>query len=187
MYSRYAAYANPKMTTLEAAVYALCKCLEAGIAVTVQTVATKKTINDLPSMGEKLFRLGIRSWRVLKVIRSKASMEGYKSLEQENPTRRMRVKDKAYRYVFEQLLSLHRASWQSRMALQVTENERPDSVILVAPDGTFLTESYLKIEKVELDPRNPKNPKIERVLSGINVKAHAERYLNITSQAYRRG
>ena len=45
--------------------------------MTVQTVATKKNANDLVTLGDKLYRLGVRSWRIFKVAPSKASYDGY--------------------------------------------------------------------------------------------------------------
>jgi len=184
LYSKYTALVKSGVSTLEAAVNTLEKCLQNGITVTVQTVATKRTVNDLPAMGDKLFRLGLRSWRVLRVIPSKASIEGYRLLEQELPTRKLRVKDKAYAFVFEKLLDLHRATWRSGMALQVTANDIPNSVILVSPDGNFFTESNIKIEKLLIDPQRPKRPRVDQIHSNVNMQAHADRYLNITSQVY---
>jgi MoaA/NifB/PqqE/SkfB family radical SAM enzyme len=80
LYRGYPKLVNQGIPTAVAAVNTLCQCLDAGLCVTVQTVATKKNANDLVALGDKLYRLGVRSWRIFKVAPSKASYEGYTKL-----------------------------------------------------------------------------------------------------------
>jgi len=57
-----------------------------------------------------------------------------------------------------------------------------NAIILVAPDGTFLTESILKsknIGKVIIDPDFPNQPRNERILDCVNMYAHIARYLGL--------
>jgi len=88
--------------TLEMALSAICRCLDAELPVTVQSVATKRTANDLPVLGDKLFRLGVRSWRVFKVVPACHNIKLYK---------RLVGRHGLYPYVFRQLISLHQRYW----------------------------------------------------------------------------
>jgi MoaA/NifB/PqqE/SkfB family radical SAM enzyme len=80
LHRAYPKLARQGIPTAVAAIKTLCQCLEAGLCVTVQTVATKKNANDLVTLGDKLYRLGVRSWRIFKVAPSSATYEGYKRL-----------------------------------------------------------------------------------------------------------
>lgn len=171
--------------TALAAINALCQCLEAGISVTVQTVATKKNTNDLLTLGDKLYRLGVRSWRVFKVAPSKASYKGYAKLVGTHTDKGKRLpgnKDKGmYEFMFSKILEARTNYWQQAMAVQVTLNEKPNAVVLVGPDGNFYTESSVTLGKSLLDEKSPHKPTLEALKSKINMLAHAERYLNLTS------
>lgn len=169
--------------TAEVAVEALSKCLDAGLTVTVQTVATKKTANDLIALGDKLYRLGVRSWRVFKVSPSKASYEGYKSLVGSFTDSGKEIKGKQsrgpYEFVFSEIKKSIQNAWNNKMAVQVTHNSCPNNVILLGPDGKFYTESNINLRKVLLSEASPQNPPLENIRQKVNMMAHAERYLNI--------
>ena len=184
LHRQYEALAKSGVSTLEAAISALSKCLEAGLSVTVQTVATRKNANDLPSLGDKLFRLGVSSWRVFKVAPSQANYQNYLSLVGEYLDDGRRVKGKQaagpYEYIFARIRELAEGAWERRMAVQLTYNETSNSVILVSPDGVFYTESNVNPGKVVLDERNVHAPSKAAILSKVNMLAHAERYLNVT-------
>ncbi|HXQ33100.1 MAG TPA: radical SAM protein [Anaerolineales bacterium] len=169
----------------EAAIESLGKCLAAGLSVNVQTVATKKTANDLVALGDKLYRLGVGVWRVFKVARSQARIEGYKQLvgaylDSGKPITGKKARG-PYEFVFGEIQSSYMTRWKQRMAVQVTYNDVPNSVILVSPDGIFYTESNVNLAKVVIDDLNPKAPSLEAIHSRVNMLAHAERYLNLTS------
>lgn len=166
-----------------AAVQALCDCLDAGISVTVQSVATKKTANDLLALGDKLFRLGLRSWRVLKIAPSKSSLAGYRKLCGEFTDAGKRITGKLaqgpYEYVFRKLREAANGTWQQGMSVEIVENSTRNSVVLVGPDGRFYTESNVSICKVIIDEQDPCSPSLESMKSKVNLLAHAERYLNL--------
>ncbi|MEN6521155.1 MAG: radical SAM protein [Armatimonadota bacterium] len=166
-----------------AAVRALCDCLDAGLCVTVQSVATKKTANDLLALGDKLFRLGLRSWRVLKIAPSKSSLAGYRKLCGEFTDTGKRITGKLaqgpYEYVFRKLREAADGTWQRGMSVEIVESSTRNSVVLVGPDGRFYTESNVSICKVVLDERDPYNPSLQSIKSNVNLLAHAERYLNL--------
>lgn len=172
-------------STLAAAVEALSKALDAGIGVTVQTVATKKSANYLVSLGDVLYRLGVRSWRIFKVAPSLSSMGGYRALvgthmDDGRPHKGKRQHG-PYDHAFAAVLKARTASWNDSMAIQVTMNEVPNSVVLVAPDGSFVTESNTGRGKVVLDTKSPRSPSRASVHKMVNMSSHAARYLNLTS------
>lgn len=181
---RYPAY-RKRGHTLAAAIDALCRCLGAGLNVGVQTVATKKTANDLLGLGDTLFRLGVHSWRIFKVAPSQGNMEGYRRLvgthtDDGRPYKGKRAKG-PYDHAFSEVLEARLAQWKGQMAIQVTFNEAPNSVILVTPDGRFVTESNTGKGKVLLDPARPRRPRLSAIQSIVNMAGHTARYLNLTT------
>ncbi len=170
---------NDKGYTLRAAIKALCMCIENGITVSVQSVATKNTANDLPALGDKLYRLGVPSWRIFKVQSSKKNIEGYNELVGSK-----RKQGRLYRHIFSELGNAHKNLWNKQMAVQVAENETPNAVILVSPDGVFYTESNIRPGKVVLDEHNRTRPRLSLLRNKVNMHAHAERYFNLTWPKY---
>jgi len=162
--------------SLEPAVNALCECLDESITVSVQSVATKGTANDLPALGDKLFRMGVRSWRVHKIAPSSGRMKVYKELIG-GPKKERGM----YKHVFSELIKAYENRWQRKMALQLTHNVPPNAVILVASDGRFYTESNVSPGKLLLDEHYPFKPRIKEVFKKINKDGHVDRYLNLSS------
>ncbi len=158
-------------TTLEAAVSGLCRCLEAGLAVSVQSVASKDTSEDLMALGDKLYHLGVRSWRILKIQPSQTRLDAYEQLL--GPADQQA---RLYGQVFARLVSTQQRRWPE-MALQITENRSLNSVILAAPDGRMLTESNQGAGKVQLDDLRPASPRPDRVFERVDMQAHLQRYL----------
>lgn len=158
-------------STLEAAIDVLCKATDLGLCVTVQSVAYKQNLADLEVLGAKLFRLGVRAWRVLKVQPSQGKEKDYQKLVGPH---------KKYKHYFEQLEKAKGTRWGEQMAVQATYNSVPNSVVLVAPDGRFLTESDRGQGKIELDPDRPYNPSAKSIFPRVNPLAHTARYLNAT-------
>jgi sulfatase maturation enzyme AslB (radical SAM superfamily) len=185
IYAGYPALVRKGKPTAEAAVEALCKCLAAGLSVSVQTVATKKTANDLVALGDKLYRLGVRGWRVFKVAPSRARFDAYQRLVGTFTDSGKRLTGKKargpYEFVFGEIQSAYVTRWRQRMAVQLTYNDTPNAVVLVGPDGVFYTESNVALGKVVIDDSSPKSPSLESVHSKVNMLAHAERYLNLTA------
>ena len=174
--------------TLAPAIDALCRAMDRGLGVTVQTVATKKSANNLVSLGDVLYRLGVKSWRIFKVAPSVSSMIGYRLLvgthhDDGRPTKGKK-KDGPYEHAFAEVLKARITAWQEQMAVQVTMNDVPNSVILVTPDGRFVTESNTGQGKIVLDARSPKSPSIRSVRSMVSMSGHSARYLNLTSPQF---
>jgi MoaA/NifB/PqqE/SkfB family radical SAM enzyme len=162
--------------SLGPAMKALCQCLDEGITVSVQSVATKKTANDLPAFGDKLFRMGVRSWRIHKVVPSSSKMKEYKEL-----IGGPRKEKQMYKHVFSELIKAYANRWRKKIALQLTHNVPPNAVILVAPDGRFFTESNVSVGKLILDEEHPFKPRMKELFRKINKDGHTDRYLNLSS------
>ncbi len=161
-----------KASSLGSALQALCLCLEEGVPVSVQTVAVKKTINDLPTFGDRLYKLGIRSWRVHLVLLSKQKAHLRKSLE---------VTPRSRHNTLSKLL---RNRWQC-MDFQVLDDISRNSVVIVSTDGLFITESNAGTGKIVIDQRNPKAPAFETIFRAVSQDAHARRYLGDQSIQFR--
>lgn len=157
-----------------AAIKALCQCIDAGIGVSVQTVATKYNRSDLEAFGDKLYRMGIRSWRILIVAPSQTNVSRYAELRGTRSGQ-----DRFDKYIEKQLRSKHENGWNKGMAVQITHNRAPNSVVLVSPDGTFLTEATVAPRKVLLDEKKPKQPRVKRIFEKVDPHTHAERYLSL--------
>lgn len=171
--TKYRALQKPEASTLGASIECLCKCLDAKITVSVQTVATHSNVNSLEGLGDKLFRLGVRSWRVLKVA------PGGKLLDSDKYSKQQ-VSDSQNKHILEETLDVaNRNRWEKQMALQVTHSKTPNAVILVSPIGNFLTESDTGSGKIYLDDERPRNPKQKSLFDRVNISEHAKRYLNL--------
>ena len=85
-----------------------------------------------------------------------------------------------YDFAFDNVLDAYVHRWHRSMVVQIAPNETPNAVILVGPDGTFYTESTTTVAKVILDHENPKRPRLDAIMSKVNMQKHADRYLNLT-------
>ncbi len=180
LHQKYINLLNTSENTLSPAIKALCNCLNENITVSVQSVATSKTANDLPALGDKLLRLGVHAWRIFKIQPSKKRLDGYKELVGTKQKQK-----KLYSHIFDKLVKNYKSRWQKRISLQVTHNEIPNAVILVSPNGVFYTESNIIPSKVVLDEVNPKHPRLASLFNKVNAHAHVERYLNLTYPFHR--
>jgi MoaA/NifB/PqqE/SkfB family radical SAM enzyme len=160
----------------EAAFNSIITCVDAGITVAVQTVATKKNRSDFEALGNKLFKLGVSGWRILMVAPSTNNGKNYKKLSGDYNSQK-----RFYSHIVEQVMLKQRNVWHDKMSVQVASNEIPNAIILVAPDGTVLTESNLSGRnggKIIIDDESPNRPKLEAIRNYVNMHAHTARYLN---------
>jgi MoaA/NifB/PqqE/SkfB family radical SAM enzyme len=157
------------------AFHSICELLDAGISVGVQSVATCKNRNDLEVLGDKLFKLGVSSWRILLMIETSSNKNMFQSLQGSQ-----RGVNRLHNQTINRILKKHSKDWNSRMTVQVVSNSCPNSVIIIGPNGNYYTESNLPLAgKVIIDNDNPKNPSIDSIHEKVNMHAHVERYLNI--------
>jgi MoaA/NifB/PqqE/SkfB family radical SAM enzyme len=168
---------KPKCESLAPAVNAICQCVDKGIKVAVQTVATKKNYADFVALGDKLYKLGVNGWRILMIVPSAGSDQRYyTSIDTANSKR-------LYDYIINNIYTNYASLWKHRMSVQVIPNRVLNSVILVSPDGTFYTESNVRSNgKVIIDNNARKNPSLSQIHKKVNAYAHIERYLNMISE-----
>ena len=161
----------------DAAVNAIIACINNDIEVGVQSVATTKNRSDFEMLGSKLFHLGISGWRIFMVAPSKERISIYTQLSGDRISQK-----RFYSHIVRQLMRKQKNIWHDRMSVQVVSNEVPNAIILVAPDGTFLTETNVgkpEIGKVVIDPESPKQPNLDFIHQRIDMHAHTARYLNL--------
>jgi molybdenum cofactor biosynthesis enzyme MoaA len=156
---------------------AICRCTAAGLPVTVQTVATVFNVSDLPFLGDKLFRLGVRHWRILQVAPSVGSSEGYRIASGSDRTARSLPFDRAWSTLRTRKLPPRVRSWASGMAVTTVGRKSPNAVILVGPDGVFYTESDLLVGKTLIDPGSPCTPALDSIHLRVDMLSHIKRYL----------
>lgn len=162
--------------TASAAVNAIDQCIDNKIKVAVQSVATKKNRSDFEALGDKLFKLGIGGWRILMIAPSEGKYETYLELMGEEIGR-----NRLYNYLLKHVRSKNKNYWHFKMPVQVAQNQIPNAVVLVAPDGTFLTESNVigrNNRKVMIDSESQYQPRLESIQDCIDMHAHLARYLN---------
>jgi MoaA/NifB/PqqE/SkfB family radical SAM enzyme len=161
------------LSTTESAVSALNKCIRGHIPFAVQTVSTTLNRSDIPSLGDKLYRMGAKYWRILVVTPTGSNKEYYKQLIGDKRGQR-----RFWDIILKQVRSYYGNNGNRDMPVEVTPNSHPNAVILVAPDGVFCTEYK---EKVLLDDKVPKKPRLSVMFDKANRQTHAERYLNLFS------
>jgi MoaA/NifB/PqqE/SkfB family radical SAM enzyme len=166
---------STEVPSLDKALDAIKICLNEGIQFSVQTVVSRRNYNDLQSLGDKLFKIGIRGWRLLLAVPSSLNKKSFSSLVGDH-----RSQNRLSEYIISELYSLYESYWKDSMTFQVVISGAANSVVLVAPDGTFYTESNIPHEgKVILDRDSPFRPTISNIFSKVNMHLHTERYLNI--------
>jgi sulfatase maturation enzyme AslB (radical SAM superfamily) len=154
--------------SLDAAIRCINLCLSHGIGVGVQTVITKMNMSDIQPLGHKLYRLGITSWR-LQILANHSCFDDYDTLK----PNLARLENS----ILPALGQVNRTGWDEVMSIQVVANSVSNAVVLVSPDGRFLTELN---GKVPLSKVNARSPTMKQIMQGpLNLDAHTDRYLNI--------
>ena len=166
------------VSSLQKALDALCLCLDECAPVSVQTVATYQTIHDLSALGDRLYRLGVRFWRVHLVALPTDTAENREF------NRQHRVPKQSRDHVLSEVLRLRRR-WDG-MDFQLVDDVSRNSVVIVATDGEYLTESDTGRGKIVIDPKNPKAPALERIFSVVSPDHHTYRYLGDPNLQFRR-
>ncbi|MFC1991482.1 radical SAM protein [Chloroflexota bacterium] len=170
------------ITSAEAALNAIIACVDNGIKVAVQTVATRKNRSDFEALGNTLCKLGVSGWRILMVAPSANNRQIYHRLSGDETSQK-----RFFGHIVEQLMLRQENLWHYCMSVQVSSSQFPNAVILVAPDGTFLTESNLERQdsgKIIIDDDYPKTPRLENIRNHVDMFAHTARYLNSESRAF---
>jgi hypothetical protein len=90
-----------------------------------------------------------------------------------------------FRHHFSEIAAAARNRWAGRMNVQLTANESPNAVIMLEPGGTFVTESNIPGGgKIPVDAEFPDMPRLDALPRTVNMAAHVDRYLNLTSRRF---
>lgn len=155
-----------------AAINAINLCKKYNIPCSVHTVLTKKSMATIKALGDTLFYMGIKSWRVFSVCPF-----GDDALWNElSPT------DDNYNHYVPEILNRWKShkGWGRSFSLQIVPSSRSDSVVLVSPSGHFMLQPTGKKHKIFIDDQHSANPSIAKLMSSIDVTGHIERYLNFS-------
>lgn len=157
------------ISDVESALYAINYCIEQSIPIIVQTVVTTTNFNDLYDMGYRLSVLGLKIWRLLKIVPVK------KAIEEGN------VPDKNNEVYINETLSNLQKSLYNKMKLMITENDNENALatILIDSEGVFLIESIEQKKKHVIDRVHPKKPSIKILWEMANRKFHYFKYLEV--------
>ena len=120
-----------------AALHAIDTCTRAGIPVSVQTVISNrnKDPESLRRLLDLLCRQNVQKWNLYLMINAGAARDAKNGII---PDRRHALS--AARQV-QRLSGELRASGQAAPIVRIIDSQRPDSVILVSPEGVAFTES----------------------------------------------
>ncbi len=157
-----------------AAINAISTCKELGIPYSVHTVLTKRSMTTLRPLGNALFFMGVKSWRIFALCPF-----GDKTLWST-----LHPSERNEQYYTEEILARRNSpsGWNRKMSVQIVPSSRPESVILVTPSGRFMLQPTGKDHKIPVDEQSPSNPSIGKIMDSIDVTGHIERYLNLQSR-----
>lgn len=143
-------------------------CLRKDVALVVHTVVTAANKNDLLSMGEKLYCLGVRVWKIMRLV-------DIGTIE----TKSLKVSYRSSAHFLAQIKHSVNLMWKERMRVIVQENDplNLNATVLLSPDGQFLTQSVSGEGKVPLDPERPYRPREKEILKRLNMWEHKKRYM----------
>ena len=140
----------------------ISECLQIGVDMVIQTVVTKMNFPYLKELKEYLEMIGVKHWRLLPISNSISELIP------------MHCTSKEIHGLREALC------YNNDVDIEITvqheyDNERR-GIILVAPNGTFLTINA-EGKKVCIDPLHPNSPDPAILNEVIDWKAHYLRYI----------
>ena len=145
-----------------------------NIHLTIQTVVTKKNANDLKEMGDKLWKMKVRSWRLLD-LQDNPNNEKYKTLLMFDGNAEHIYKRKGFH--FNKLLSFSQKDWTGMQLVRTPATGDRNNVVLVLPDGKFYTQGKNRTGKILIDQNSPYLPS-ENAYSTFSWGDHFERYIH---------
>ena len=147
--------------------------LQNDIDLTIQTVLTKRNANDLLAMGDKLWRMGVKTWRIFEL------QESFKPNENTDLLVFSDIRDKKIRrnsYFYEILQDKCLKYWHGMVIKQTPAEGDRNNVVLVLPDGKFYTQAKNNAGKVLLNGKNPYMAS-SYTYAELSWGAHFERYI----------
>ena len=159
--------------TGDIALQAISECLSCKVDLGVQTVVTGKNYCDFESLRDKLQRLGVCNWRIMRLADTKETHAVFQKLKLSI------VQDRRFiKIIYPKLKSPSDVCKEGVMSVQLVENDVANAVILVSPDGVFYTESAGGSGKPIIDPSNKTKPRKSTLVTTVDMHAHARRYLH---------
>ena len=143
-------------------------CIRKELALVIHTVVTAANKNDLLSMGEKLYCVGVHVWKLMQLVDIKT-----------NETKRLAVSYQSSEHFSRLIKHSVNAMWQDRMRVIIQENNPRslNATVLVSPDGHFLTQAVSGNKKIPLDPSYPNMPREEEIRKRLDLWEHRKRYM----------
>ncbi|MDU1892355.1 MAG: radical SAM protein [Dysgonomonas sp.] len=151
----------------------ILKYRQENIPVLIHTVVTPINKNSLDDLYSKLPLLGVNGWRIFSVVNpnDKELQNSFKKIM--NYGNRKKVSIKETQEEIQHKMSIFKSKCPSKSTFSVqivhSDDKGKNSVILVLPDGRFVTENLLANEKYTINSNN--------VFEDINSWEHYNRYL----------
>lgn len=140
-----------------------------NIIYSIQTVLTKLNANDLYSMGDRLYKMGIPVWKIIPV---------QEAAGKEASVREIKLSDKKAEYFIEKLKAKAETHWIGMDIANTSVKRVLNDVVLVLPDGFFYTEGGYKTGKKLIDHNSPHDPSMNEIIKKVDLREHFRRYLN---------
>lgn len=144
---------------------------QAGITVLVHTVLSSINKVNLDDLSSQLPLIGVNGWRVFSVARpnDEAKKESFEKVMKFGKVKSL---DDAEKNIQRDIIYFEkRYKSKSNFSIQILKNSnsQKNSVILITPDGKFMTENMFKSAKTLIDP--------EQLFKKVDLRSHYERYL----------
>ena len=130
---------------------------------TLQTVLTPMNSKCLIDFGNYLIAWGVQNWRVQLVVPKN-------SFEQNDE------RETWYKQAIIDLKEYAKANQDKILVRLANIKEVGKSIILITPDGDFMTRDPDCIEKVLIDKNHSKNPSAKHISMIIDKQSHKKRY-----------
>jgi len=156
------------------------RCVSEGLSTTVQTVisAFNENITELRDLRDWLISAGVRHWVLHITVKGGSARRIENRVAKQKRGRHVLPSEKAY----EMLQSLIRETKERELPLDIrcTDTDTtPNSVLLVASNGSLYTEGYAHHGKVLLyDSSEGRPDTLRKLWHYVDRFGHARRYLN---------
>jgi MoaA/NifB/PqqE/SkfB family radical SAM enzyme len=144
------------------------------IPILIHTVVSTVNKNSLDDLYDNLPRLGLNGWRLFSLItpNDKERKEQFDKMMSFGKAKNTKEAKDDINHKFKKIYKKTYVS-KSNFSVQVvpTSESAKNAVILVLPDGKFVTESMFRNEKTEINKKNIFGRNI------VSLQGHYERYL----------